>query len=271
MEKVIYFPVAVMFLLFAAGCATEDENADNSEQGKANTSQEQVEESDSTSEEAVNQENATNAEASKESSNPPETLTKAKAGDLLIELKETFRVETNNGNVVTNYGTLEALQQHFESIMSENLAQKYMNYYFHMENGELKIVATEEPAWFDPEVDYSLKEENASTYHVIQEKQSELYGNREYTYTLKAQEDGTWIVSNVSSEEMEMQGLTQGEAEELVREHLQGELGDNMVIQFDHMEQGNYVVHVFENMETHTATYGWYEVNPETEEVTSMF
>lgn len=68
------------------------------------------------------------------------------------------------------------------------------------------------------------------------------------------------------------------EAVILVREYIQGMHSDiGLNYNFDGVDdQGNYRIQVFEVVvhgedESHTATYGWYLVNPETGEITDMF
>ncbi|WLR52082.1 hypothetical protein LC040_03980 [Bacillus tianshenii] len=70
--------------------------------------------------------------------------------------------------------------------------------------------------------------------------------------------------------------LTETEAETLVLTQLQLSKSDSTKVKFDHMDSGNYIIHVYdvidEGKETeHNATLGWYIVNPETKTVKSMF
>lgn len=69
--------------------------------------------------------------------------------------------------------------------------------------------------------------------------------------------------------------LTKKEAEELVRNHLDLTNRPEVKVQYDHEEQGRYVIHVYEIVgegeASHTATLGWYYVNPKTQEIESMF
>ena len=69
--------------------------------------------------------------------------------------------------------------------------------------------------------------------------------------------------------------LTKKEAEDLVRNYLQLEDRPEVKVQFDHEEDGRYVIHVYEIVgsgeESHTATLGWYYVDPKTQKIESMF
>lgn len=72
--------------------------------------------------------------------------------------------------------------------------------------------------------------------------------------------------------------LTKEEGKELVAEFIKMNDSSNLTIQFDREdEKGNYIFQVYEividNVETkegHTATWGWYSVNPKTKEVEDL-
>ncbi|MEW9671465.1 copper amine oxidase N-terminal domain-containing protein [Ammoniphilus sp. 3BR4] len=61
------------------------------------------------------------------------------------------------------------------------------------------------------------------------------------------------------------------QAEQLVRDHIGIAKNSDTVIEFDHMEEGAYTIHVYDLVDEHTATRGWYLVEVETGKVTSMF
>ncbi|MFD0050402.1 tetratricopeptide repeat protein [Actinomycetes bacterium NPDC127524] len=69
--------------------------------------------------------------------------------------------------------------------------------------------------------------------------------------------------------------LTHSEAEKLVKSFLHMENSSNIKAQYDHdADNGDYIIHVFEvvidnpkTKEGHTATWGWYGVNPKTKKV----
>ncbi|RIW28061.1 hypothetical protein D3H55_22315 [Bacillus salacetis] len=200
------------------------------------------------------------------------TLTKEQAAEVLQEYEKTFMVETNSEGTVENHPSKEELLSHYRTIMSEELAQGYLEDFFKTENGNLKMVATEPPVWLNPENEYKVNEQSDGTYHVIQSKSSQLRGNREYTFELEYM-SGHWQVADVSS--VKSGRLTKSGAEQIVRQHLGDDIDKNMIVEYDHMEQDQFGIHVYEQAgkeeESHTATYGWYKVDPETEEVTSLF
>ncbi|WP_421383510.1 hypothetical protein ACOJQI_03245 [Bacillus salacetis] len=240
--------------------ANEENPADDEEQSNQDHEEEQTDSDDQQTEEEQNEEDSS------------QDLSKEEAAEVLQEYENTFMVKTSTDGTVENYGTKEELLSHFKTIMSQELAQNYVDDFFRMDNGQLKMVATEPPVWLDPENDYQLNKQNESTYHVVQSKSSELRGDREYTFQL-AYKNGQWIVDEVSS--AKSGEVTKREAEESVRNHLGNDITESTIVEYDHMEQNQYVIHVYDQIEdeegSHTATYGWYKVDPATGEITSLF
>jgi len=76
----------------------------------------------------------------------------------------------------------------------------------------------------------------------------------------------------------EKEGYTSDDAIALVQEYIQGTESDiGLNFNFDGLDDdGNYRIQVFEVVdhgggESHTATYGWYLVDPDTGEITDLF
>jgi hypothetical protein len=248
---------------------TSDDQSDQASDGEQSDQGDQPTEDDQTSDE----QEQTGDETPKNDSEANMNLTKEEAAEILSQYEDTFMVKTSSDGTVENYSTKEELLSHFKTIMSEQLANSYLDDFFRMQDGELMMVATEPPVWLNPENEYQLNKQNDTTYHVVQSKSSELRGDREYTFELIFQ-DGQWIVNDVSSVETSGQ-LTKAEAEELVRQHLGNDIKESTIVEYDHMEQEQYVIHVYDQIEdedgSHTATYGWYKVDPASEEITSLF
>lgn len=68
--------------------------------------------------------------------------------------------------------------------------------------------------------------------------------------------------------------LTVKEAEKLVKDFINIENYPQLRVEYDHKENGDYIFQVFESVEDgqggHTATWGWYRVNPNTKKVLNM-
>lgn len=56
-------------------------------------------------------------------------------------------------------------------------------------------------------------------------------------------------------------------AEELVKEKLGLQKNENMIVQYDHLEEGNYIIHVYSIDGDRENSEAWYMVDLETEKV----
>ncbi|WP_202707113.1 LysM peptidoglycan-binding domain-containing protein [Sporosalibacterium faouarense] len=65
--------------------------------------------------------------------------------------------------------------------------------------------------------------------------------------------------------------LTEEDAENIVRVYLDLTDSPEVKVEYDHMDDGRYIIHVYDVEEDHISTRGWYNVNPETGKVVSMF
>ncbi|OEH94210.1 hypothetical protein [Bacillus solimangrovi] len=84
------------------------------------------------------------------------------------------------------------------------------------------------------------------------------------------EEDAQLRQMNVSDKTISKQ-----EAVQLVREHLNLIENDQTKIEFDHMQDANYVIHVYETItdssnSTHSTTLGWYLVNQHTHKIENL-
>ncbi|MFD3155418.1 tetratricopeptide repeat protein [Haloimpatiens sp. FM7330] len=83
----------------------------------------------------------------------------------------------------------------------------------------------------------------------------------------KEQEKEKDKLEDQKKEPEKSKGITKEQACEIVKKQEQ-DIGENTVIQFDHEENKNgiqcYIIHVYDNMDTHTATRNWYYVDKST-------
>ncbi|WP_409252871.1 hypothetical protein V1502_02770 [Bacillus sp. SCS-153A] len=204
--------VAFLAAILVTGCSSEEAGTNNQQdtvdtqqtdegqtEDQANTDENQPDEGEQPENGNETEGEADNQSQVDSTNQEDKELTKDEAAEILQEYEDTFLVETSSDGTVKNYETKEELLSHFTSIMSEELAQNYADEFFRKENGQLKLIATEPPVWLDPEMDYQLDKQNDTTYHVTQSKNSELRGDRKYTFQL-TYKSNHWIVDNVTSE-----------------------------------------------------------------------
>ncbi|UCZ51401.1 hypothetical protein LGQ02_10945 [Bacillus shivajii] len=122
---------------------------------------------------------------------------------VLTEFEEVFMnvIENSDENgKVTNHESKEDLSEHFTQIMSPQLAEWHVETYFREEEGDVFVIPTDTPLWFDDSKPYDEVKENDETYHVYQIRENEMIGKVEMIYILTVDE-GKWIVENIDSEE----------------------------------------------------------------------
>ncbi|WP_284141478.1 hypothetical protein [Virgibacillus sp. LDC-1] len=113
------------------------------------------------------------------------------------QFMNTLVQESDDYYRVLDAQTKEDVILKFAGIATAEVASIYVDYYYREENGELYIVPTELPPWFQKANNYRMVQLNNHSVKVIQENQSDLDGNyhieMEFTYDEK-----TWKISNVT-------------------------------------------------------------------------
>ena len=103
--------------------------------------------------------------------------------------------ETTENGIVKNYDSLEALKQDLEEIMTESLADYYLDTFYYEQNGNLYLEARDGPTLLQTEEPYSLEKVNDTTYKLTQSSHNELEGD--YTLTITySYEAGEWIFAD---------------------------------------------------------------------------
>lgn len=255
MKKILLLLLVTLFVVSACSSEETTNNPNDNQQDQKN--------------EDENNTGGENGDQDDVSPNP--SLTKEEAEEILIEYKNTFEVETNNDGEVIQYDTKEELFNHFTSIMSEQLANSFLETYFKEENGKLSIIPKDAPTWLKTHKSFQLDQKSETEILVKQERNNQLIGHIEMIYTLSYEND-RWIVEGIEKKDLGEE--SQQVAEELVRDHLDLHDSPETQVLFDHKDNGLYVVHVFdiigEGKGSHTATRGWYKVDPESKEIIDM-
>ncbi|WP_273126499.1 hypothetical protein [Bacillus weihaiensis] len=209
------------------------------------------------------------------------------ADDSLTSFKHSFLDlvnEANENGTLQDIETKDELVNYFKQFMSEDLAIMYANTYFKEESEGVSVKATDAPTWLDLDKPYEVKNVNKQEYIVTQEKDNELTGHIELSYTFKHTGEN-WIVEDIQQEKVvnelkpkledpPKKDINSADAEDLVRKYLNFEGNNLMNIRVDHEEDTKYVVQVYEVVEqegvSHTATYGWYYVDKKTGKIENM-
>lgn len=110
---------------------------------------------------------------------------------------DTIVQDTDSDYRVIDYDSKEKLLNTFKTIATREVAQVYIDFYFKEEDNGLYIVPTETPPWFNPNNDYDVVQLNHDQVAVIQENQSDLYGD--YSIEIEFTREGEdWRISQVT-------------------------------------------------------------------------
>jgi hypothetical protein len=186
-----------------------------------------------------------------------------KAEELLKKYKDKFTTileQTQENELITSFQTKEEIQVYFQEIMSKQLAHWLTETYFKERHDAVYIIPKDAPLWFENNQDYIFKQIIPTKYMVKQERKNELVGHVNF-YAFFIQRENKWIIDAI--EVVPYGSISRLEAEQLVRKELHLESDEKVYIEFDHMSGKDYVIHVYDVVDNHTATRGWYIVNPE--------
>lgn len=104
--------------------------------------------------------------------------------------------ETSGNNVVVNYDSKTDLIMDMKNVMSESLAEEYVDSYFQEEDGELKIIAKDGPPMLTEENPLNVSKLAEGEFLVSQENENMLRGQYRLEIYLKDTEDRGWIMTN---------------------------------------------------------------------------
>ena len=157
------------------------------------------------------------------------------------------------------------------------IADEWVTKIDHMNEDSSDVVEEET---LSPEEEAALEEQNIEVPADVKEpEKSDVNTEPKRTETDSNSSDSSNSSSaDVSKEQNQNQNkedskkLTVQEAEQLVKDFIEIEDYPYLRVQYDHDdEKGDYIFQVFESVEDneygHTATWGWYGVNPKTKEV----
>lgn len=263
----IIISFTVFFLLLLSACSPVEEKTEQADRIENTENQEQQPEKEQ------------NNDKQKDDQNETDTVSAPNGEKVLRDYKQTFMTivdnTTDRGEVV-NYESKDQLIDHFKEIMSAELANWYADTYFKEESNRLFIIPKDAPTWLKEDQPFEQTKIGDEKYQVIQERNNEMLGHVKmiYTLTFKAEK---WIITDIKMEDLNQksdESISKLEAEMLVRKHLQLEADEDVHIVYDHDENSNYVIHVFdvvgEGENSHTATRGWYYVDKSNGEITNM-
>ncbi|WP_226035843.1 hypothetical protein [Aquibacillus saliphilus] len=121
-------------------------------------------------------------------------LSHSKIVSITEQFMELIVQETDTDYKVKNYKTKDALIKDFKELADRSVVEKYVDFYYEENNGNLYIIPTETPPWFQNESDYEMMYLSDNKVKIIQKNYNDLYG--EYTLELELTFNEKWRISN---------------------------------------------------------------------------
>lgn len=124
------------------------------------------------------------------------TITYDQVVELTDQFMEILVQEIDHNNKVLNYDTKDALLESFRSVASKEIGETYIDFYYNETTEGLYVIPTEIPPRFNKKNDYNMIQLNNKQVKVIQENQSDLYGNHQIEYEFSF--DDGWKITGIT-------------------------------------------------------------------------
>ncbi|RPF53196.1 hypothetical protein [Aquisalibacillus elongatus] len=115
--------------------------------------------------------------------------------DILTQYEQTLKSLKNNETQYIDFNNEEELKNYLTQAMSESLAEIHIETYIDEREGGLYLIETEFPTFIDTEKDYQTEQQDAETYYVKQQVDTELMEHPHVTVVIKKRQD-QWIVAD---------------------------------------------------------------------------
>ncbi|WP_117168682.1 hypothetical protein [Paraliobacillus sediminis] len=147
------------------------------------------------------------------------TFTEETARDVMQVYRQAFVTlidSADQDGLLSEFETINGVRNHFEEVMSEDLAGWMTDSYIEKRDGQIYLIAKDSPTWLAEDEDFQMEEIAEDHYKIIQEQENELIGHVEMTYHAKWRED-KWIISEIETEQLDQQVSVEQKAEEIIR------------------------------------------------------
>ncbi|SDD49635.1 hypothetical protein SAMN04487767_106237 [Bacillus wiedmannii] len=169
------------------------------------------------------------------------------------EQKESTKKEIQSGKDLLNQQKYDEAYQAFKTIADRKESPQLVSEATTLMNEAITVKKQHE------DEQEKVRKEKAEKEQAAQEKKKAEQEQQKTKEETKKQQD---TVANTGE-------ITEHEAEDLVRR--QFNFSSDIVVQYNNDdENGNFVIQVYEDHPDHTATLGWFAVNPKTKKVTKI-
>lgn len=127
-----------------------------------------------------------------------QTITHDKIVNLTDQFMDRLVQEINEDYKVIHFDTKEALKSSFDTIANRDVTSEYIDFYYEEKVDGLYILPTEIPPWFIEKNHYDVIQLNGNQVKVIQENETDLYGDYIITYEFTYIHNEDWKITDIS-------------------------------------------------------------------------
>src|SRR6478752_7055850 len=177
---------------------------------------------------------------------------------------------------------IQEQQKQLSDLEQQQMEKELDDYYAQLEEDRQKEeeaqAKADAEAEAQAEADRKAEEERLAEEEKKQQEEEEAQADSEDEAQTESEPEQEEDTEAIEEEETAEQTVSQEQAIQLVRDQ-QGISEDSpLLVAYDHVDDsGNYIIHVYENVvdneetgEGHTATQGWYQVNPSDGSITDV-
>lgn len=142
---------------------------------------------------AVGNEQTANKEDSQD-----QTISHGKIVTLTDQFMNQLVQEIDDDYKVIHFDTKKALIASFDDIAKREVVVEFIDFYYEETPDGLYIVPTETPPWFIENNDYDVIQLNTNQVEVVQENETDLYGQYIITYEFTFDDNDGWKITKIN-------------------------------------------------------------------------
>ncbi len=108
--------------------------------------------------------------------------------DITTQFMDRLVQDVDNQYRVLNYKTIAQFKSSLTSFASDKVIDQFVDFYYYEKDGQLYIVPTSTPPWFDKANDYEVKRVEDNIFEVKQRNESEFHGDYTIVFLIRLNE-----------------------------------------------------------------------------------
>lgn len=110
-------------------------------------------------------------------------------------LLDTLKQEADDSYKLQNYAAKQELLDAFESYVTPELAEEFVDYYFRIEADGVYVIPTHTMPWFQEENEYDMINTSNQSVQIVQENENDMVGS--YTLVVEMTLQNGWKIQDI--------------------------------------------------------------------------